>query len=112
MIMRIVTILIMFLAGQAATADELQVGLIDWLAAAGPGEAKWFDGAVLDHAVAGPIRLERIVLRAPGARVVVFEEGRITQVDTPARRAFSGLSPDDGHLRIGLLFEPDGQGIR
>ncbi len=115
--MRILLIFMMLMGGPAvvgpgAAADELQAELIDWLATAGPGEVRRFDGAVLDHAVAGPIRLERTVLRSPGARVVVIEDGRITLAVTPERRAFSGSSRDDERLRIGLLFDPDGQGIR
>src|SRR5699024_2495197 len=113
MVMRIVLI-VMLLVGQAAAADELansESGVIDWLAAAGPGEVRWFDGAALDHAMTGPIRLERIELKAPGAQLVVLESGRSTPLDLPGRRAYSGSSPEDDRVRIGLLFDPDGQGL-
>lgn len=113
--MRIVLIVMLLQVGQAAATDELansESGLIDWLAAAGPGEVRWFDGAVLDHAMTGPIRLERIELKAPGAQLVVLENGRSTPLDLPDRRAYSGSSSEDDRVRIGLLFDPDGQGLR
>ncbi|NBB92626.1 MAG: hypothetical protein GVY32_05590 [Gammaproteobacteria bacterium] len=103
----ILTLFWLVLARPAGAEPQSQAALLDVLAAASPGTAVEFDGALLDHAVAGRVRLERIKLRARGASTRVLRDGVAKAIESSRRLVFSGGAVADPRLRIGLLLDPD-----
>lgn len=85
---------------------EDAAGLLEALAAAPERAEIEFDGRLLDYAVAGRVRLERVRLLATGARVRVLHEGIARPLEREPRRIFRGSAVNDPRLRIGLLFDP------
>jgi len=89
----------------AGTIDSA-AALREALAQAQPGETVSVGGGVLGGLVEGPLVLERVGLRAPGARVRVVRDGRETVLSYPQRYLFAGRADRPGQVRVGLLFDP------
>jgi hypothetical protein len=93
--------------GGAATIDSVDRLVLD-LARTEIGHVIELDGALLDGAVSGPVTLERVRLRAPGAGVYVLRGNGPELLDYPRRHVFMGRSLDNPRVRIGVLFDPVG----
>lgn len=93
--------------GGAATIDHIDRLILD-LGRAEIGDVIRLDGALLGGAAAGPVELERVALRAPGADVYVVDRDGPRALDYSRRHAFMGHALDDPDVRIGLLFDPIG----
>lgn len=93
--------------GGAATIDNVDRLVLD-LSRAKIGQVLEFDGALLGGAVSGPVTLERVRLRAPGAGVYVLRGSGPEPLDYPRRHVFMGRSLDNPRVRIGVLFDPIG----
>jgi len=92
---------------RAATIDTVDRLVLE-LNQAQIGEVLTVDTVVFGSVVSGALDLERIELRAPGAKVYVEGEGGLVELDYPRRKVFMGRAVEDPRIRIGLLFDPIG----
>jgi hypothetical protein len=109
--MRILVFLL--LAGAACTnANAANVGSVDRLVLeldqVQIGDVIEVDAALLGDVISGTVELERIEIRAPGAKVYVERDGRLIELDHPRRKVFMGRATEASGTRIGLLFDPVG----
>lgn len=112
--MRRITSLLLVLACPFAAASaqpriDSGQALLEALAESPIGDVIEFDGSLLDGAVSGVLRLERVRLRSPGARVMVLRDGQAEALQRPSTRVFSGAGIDQPQIRIGLLYDPGRQ---
>lgn len=104
---KITPLILAFLAIEAMAEPAGSVeALLSALGEADVGESLTVDGRLLGGMIEGPVRLERVDLRVPGARVHVIRDGRATTLSYPQRHLFAGGGVEHGGVRVGLLFDP------
>lgn len=103
----------MFVCGLMSSAIAVEpvsstAGLVAAMRAAAVGDDLAVEGSLFGGAVSGVVRLQRIESRAPGASVLVVDNGRARLLDYPRRQVFTGRVVDRPGVRVGLLFDPVG----